>query len=304
MYNIFYTSTCQCFVFILSVLNVSHAVSTRIRIITAHFFFLFLLLSLIDLMPRNLESAGSSLLIQLWLRVPALGDISSVSPPHAATCQLASHFRGDMLQRSPFNTAPAASIDWFSPTVGAQLSPSLLHLLVLCTDYGKVRSREDYKKDGVWVNAPLRYYTNVSACTGQSSSLRPVARAILGPAMSPWGLGEERWLMGHWLWTLAHFNLPCCCFTVSCLGLLLIELVECVACVNEMTKHNQGQGEHNCETATFIRKFTLLNRPSGAGRTCCGGGNRRRKWANSGEVNWPLLKIWERRDGGGRKVGG
>lgn len=56
----------------------------------------------------------------LWLCVPVLRDVSSIWPRHAATCMPASQFRGDTLPSSPFNTAPAASIDLFSPAIGPQ----------------------------------------------------------------------------------------------------------------------------------------------------------------------------------------
>lgn len=81
----------------------------------------------------------------IWLCVPTLWDISSISYPQAATRLPASQFRGHMLPSSPFNVAPAANVDWFSPTVAAQLSASLPHLWVLCTDYGKVTRWEIYK---------------------------------------------------------------------------------------------------------------------------------------------------------------
>lgn len=81
----------------------------------------------------------------IWLCVPTLWDISSISYPQAATRLPASQFRGHMLPSSPFNVAPAANVDWFSPTVATQLSASLPHLWVLCTDYGKVTRWEIYK---------------------------------------------------------------------------------------------------------------------------------------------------------------
>ncbi len=77
----------------------------------------------------------------LWLRVPTVRDISSLSTVHAATRLPCCHFREDLQPSNPFNAAPAVNVDWFSPTVGAQWSPSVLHLLALCADYEKVRRR-------------------------------------------------------------------------------------------------------------------------------------------------------------------
>lgn len=102
---------------------------------------------LMDLLSRILlVSWGKSLLIQLC------GCVCASPKGHhllmlPVACLPASHYRGDTRPSSPFNTAPAANIDWFSPTVGAQLSPSLLHLLALCTDCGKVRSRKVYRSN-------------------------------------------------------------------------------------------------------------------------------------------------------------
>ena len=135
---------------------------------------------------------GSSLcfLSSVPLCVWALGGISSISPPHAATRLPASYFRGDMRPSSPFNTAPAANIDWFSPTVGAQLSPSLLHLLALRWLWEGEKEGGVQEHEGMCVNAPLGYSTNISEGTRQNTSARTVAVAILASAVSPWVLGR------------------------------------------------------------------------------------------------------------------
>lgn len=98
---------------------------------------------------------------------------TSVSYPHAATRLLASHFRGDTLPRSPFNTAPAASIDWFSPTVGAQLSLSQLRLLALCADYGKVRRREVYEKGRQHQEVSKRPLWDTTLMSGSARAITP-----------------------------------------------------------------------------------------------------------------------------------
>lgn len=59
------------------------------------------------------------------------------------------------------------------------------------------------------------------------------------------------------LQTLARFHLRCCCFTVSCLGLLSVEHGGRCLCEKDGQSQSEGERKNSCETATLIGKFTL-----------------------------------------------
>lgn len=198
------------------------------------------------------------------------------------------------------------SIDWFSPTVGARLSPSLLHLLALCADYGKGRKRDAYKKgrQGMWVNTPLGNCTNVSSCTCQNTSVRTVASAVVVLLCHLGFLGEVWWLMGYWF--CKHWLISTCTAVVSLFLAWACSLrsKEGVACVNKMAKPNQrasGKQLWNCyihQEVCTIKHTIWCWQDRWPQQQKVEMGEHRRS-----EKKWILLRSWDCREEKGEDVG-